>query len=365
VRAPIANRQQRKKKGKLMGSHTFAAALTACAIISGMALGTVRPALAQGPFTPHEGLTITRAYTSQYGPDAEEFNVIRSVGPDGVLIDYSDTRGIVAQRLVRSSDRSAARTYLIGFDPSVPRVVPNTTSLGVSSALLNELRTRGSVPVSLMYDRRLSTIPGVLTLVNDNERMPVMVENQIVNVPVLIARGSFQKGNRNGTGYFYFLSDVNNPVTVEYRIKFNWEKTLRTSRTVRVSAGRSEQAAMEQTLRTLRDLDVYGIHFDFDKATIRPQARSLISDIATTLRNNPTWTIAIRGHTDSLGAPDYNLSLSARRAQAVKQAIVSQHGINPGRITTSGAGMSEPKASNDTLQGRAQNRRVQLSRTDR
>jgi outer membrane protein OmpA-like peptidoglycan-associated protein len=83
------------------------------------------------------------------------------------------------------------------------------------------------------------------------------------------------------------------------------------------------------------------------------------------MKNNPTWTIAIRGHTDSLGAPDYNLNLSARRAEAVKQAIVSGHGINPGRISTSGAGMTEPKAPNDTLQGRAQNRRVELTRTDR
>jgi outer membrane protein OmpA-like peptidoglycan-associated protein len=344
---------------------TCAAALAACAFVSVVAIDASQPLLAQGPFTPHEGLTITRAYTSQYGPDAEEFNIIRSAGPDGVLIDYSDTRGIVAQRFVTAPDQRAARTYLIGFDPSVPRIVANTTSLGISSAALEELRTRGETVINLMYDRKLSTIPGVLRLVNDNARMPVMIENQVVNVPVLIARGSFQAGNRVGTGYFYFLSDVNNPVAVEYRIQFNWEKAMRTTRTVRVSAGRSEQAAMEQTLRTIRKLDVYGIHFDFDKATIRPQAHQLIADIANTLRNNPTWTIAIRGHTDSLGKPDYNLGLSARRAEAVKQAIVREFGIAPDRITTSGAGMNEPKVPNDTLQGRAQNRRVELSRTDR
>jgi outer membrane protein OmpA-like peptidoglycan-associated protein len=348
-----------------MRSRSVMAALAVWAFISGIAVAASSSVFAQGPFTPHEGLTITRAYTSQYGPDAEEFNVVRSVGPDGILIDYSDTRGIVARRLVRTPDRRDARTYLIGFDPSVPRVVANTTSLGISSAALAELRARGETQVNLMYDRKLSTIPGMLTLVNDNARLPVMIENRIVDVPVLIARGSFLAGARSGTGYFYFLSDVNNPVAVEYRIKFNWEKSLRTTRTVRVSAGRSEQAAMEQTLRTIRKLDIYGIHFDFDKATIRPQARQLIADIAATLRNNPTWTIEIRGHTDSLGSPDYNLALSARRADSVKQAIIRQHGINPGRISTSGAGMTEPKAQNDTLQGRAQNRRVELSRTDR
>ena len=323
------------------------------------------PVHAQGPFTPHEGLTITRAYTSQYGPDAEEFNVIKSVRRDGITISYSDTRGIIAERMVRTLDLESARTYLIGFDPTVPRVVPNTTSLGISSSALTDLRSRGTAEVSLMYDTRLSTIPGVLTLVNDNAWMPIMIENEIVNVPVLIARGSFQKGNRSGTGYFYFLSNVKNPVAVEYRIRFSWEKTLRSLRTVHVRAGRSQQGAMEQTLRTLRELNLYGIHFDFDKATLRPIARRLISDIATTLKNNPAWKIEIRGHTDNIGKPDYNMKLSSRRALAVKRALVRNYGIAPARLATSGAGSTEQLAANETLQGRAENRRVQLSRTDR
>jgi outer membrane protein OmpA-like peptidoglycan-associated protein len=322
-------------------------------------------ALAQGPFTPHAGLTITRAYTSQYGPDAEEFNLVTSVTRDGVALAYSDTRGIVAKRLVRSADRQSARTYLIGFDPRVPQVIPNTTSLGISSESLKQLRSTGVTAMSLMYDNRLSTIPGALTLVNDNSRLPVMVEDQIVNVPVLIARGAFQQGGRSASGYFYFLSDVNNPVAIQYSIRLSWEKALRTTRTVRVSAGRSQQAAMEQTLRTLRKLDIYGIHFDFDKASIRPEARALIGDIATTLKNNPTWTFQITGHTDSIGRQGYNLDLSARRAEAVQQALIRSHGISPRRISTFGAGSSKPKATNETLQGRAQNRRVQLSRTDR
>lgn len=322
-------------------------------------------ASAQGPFTPHPGLKITRAYTSQYGPDAEEFNVITAVNPNGVAISYSDTRGIAANRVVNTADRQTARTYLIGFDPSVPLTVPGTTSLGISSAALIELRTNGATSISLMYDTRLSTIPGTMTLVNDNARLPVLIENQIVEVPVLIARGSFQQGRRNASGYFYFLSDVNSPVTIEYSIRMSWEKALRTTRTVHVRAGRSQQAAMEQTLRTIRKLDLYGIHFDFDKATIQPIARELIGDIATTLKHNPTWTLEIRGHTDSIGNPDYNMKLSARRAASVKRALVSQYGINPGRIVTSGAGPTEPLATNKTLQGRAQNRRVELSRTDR
>lgn len=318
-----------------------------------------------GPFAAHPGLKITRAYTSQYGPDAEEYNIITGVGAEGVKMNYSDTRGIIAKRVIRAADMQSAQTYLIGFDPRVPLVIPGTTSLGLSTAALQQLRKTGATPLNLMYDTKLSTIPGALTLVNDNTRLPVLVENQIVEMPVLVARGAFQKGNRSGSGYFYFLSDMKNPVAIQYNIKFNWEKAMRTIRTVRVSAGRSQQAAMEQTLKTIRKLDLYGIHFDFDKASIRSESRSLMGDIAKTLKNNPKWTLEIRGHTDSIGKPDYNLKLSGRRAASVKSQLVKKYGINAARLKTSGAGMTQPKATNDTLQGRARNRRVELSRTDR
>jgi outer membrane protein OmpA-like peptidoglycan-associated protein len=318
-----------------------------------------------GPFDAHPGLQITRAYTSQYGPDAEEYNVIKSVTPRGVAISYRDTRGIAANRLVLSQDRQASETYLIGFDSRLPQSIPGTTSLGISSATLQLLRRNGVAPLRLMYDRKLSTIPGVLHLVNDDVRLPVIVENQVVEMRALIARGSFQKGNRSGTGYFTFLSDVKHPVLLHYNIRFSWEKALRTTRTVRVSAGRSQQGAMEQTLRTLRRLDLYGIHFDFDKATIQPRSRQLIGDIATSLKNNRRWKIEIRGHTDAIGKRDYNIDLSARRARAVRDALVRRHKINPARLSTVGVGMNEPKASNKTLAGRAQNRRVELARTDR
>ncbi len=346
---------------------TASATVLVCMVWATCLLAAPSLAVAQkgGPFDAHPGLQITRAYTSQYGPDAEEYNVVRSVTSAGVELNYRDTRGIVANRLVSSQDRRTSETYLIGFDSRLPKSIPGTTSLGISAATLNLLRRNGVAPLRLMYDRQLSTIPGVLQLVNDNVRFPVIVENQVVEMRALVARGSFQIGKRTGTGYFTFLSDVNHPVLLTYSIRFSWEKELRTVRTVRVSAGRSQQTAMEQTLRTIRRLDLYGIHFDFDKATIQPRSHRLVGDIATTLKNNPRWRIEIRGHTDAIGKPDYNIKLSARRAQAVREALVNRHKISPARLLTVGVGMNQPKASNKTLEGRAQNRRVELARVDR
>ena len=152
---------------------------------------------------------------------------------------------------------------------------------------------------------------------------------------------------------------------IQYVINFSWENKPRTVRTIHVSAGNSQFAAMQQTLKTIGKLDLYGIHFDFDKATIRKETKGLISDIAKTLKVNPRWMLEIRGHTDSIGGSEYNAKLSQQRANSIMARLVQRYGIKASRLTTSGAGATEPKATNGTLQGRAINRRVELKRTDR
>ncbi|MGI9412513.1 MAG: OmpA family protein [Hyphomicrobiales bacterium] len=318
-----------------------------------------------GPWAPHNGLQITRAFTSDYGPDAEEFNTIVSVNSRGVVIDYTDTRGTVARRKIRAEDRLNARGYLMGFADGLPNVIPGTTTLGISTTVLEQLRAEGQAPLALIYDTTLTPMPGRLTLVEQNIRVPVLVENQVVQVAALRANGTFKKGKRSATGKFVFLDDKNQPALIGYTIQFDFERRPRTVRTVRITSGRSQQAAMEQLLRTVRKLELYGIHFSFDSAALRPEARSLVADIATTLKNNPSWTLSIQGHTDSIGTPDYNQKLSERRAAAIMKAIIRRHKIDPQRLEAVGFGQSNPKASNDNLQGRALNRRVELVRTDR
>ena len=151
---------------------------------------------------------------------------------------------------------------------------------------------------------------------------------------------------------------------IQSTLQFSWEKQLRAERIVRVTAGASMKSAMEQSLSTLRKYDVYGLHFDFDKATLRPESAKLIKDIATTLKNNPTWTLQINGHTDSIGDTGYNQKLSSERAASVGAALIQQ-GVEANRLMTGGFGETQPKGNNATLDGRALNRRVELLRTDR
>jgi hypothetical protein len=110
-------------------------------------------------------------------------------------------------------------------------------------------------------------------------------QHQVVQVPAVHASGSFAGGTGRGTGDFYFLDNKNNPMMIQSTIQFSFEKEPRTERIVRVAAGASMRSAMEQSLSTLRKYDLYGIHFDFDKATMRPESAGLIKDITLTLTN--------------------------------------------------------------------------------
>jgi outer membrane protein OmpA-like peptidoglycan-associated protein len=119
---------------------------------------------------------------------------------------------------------------------------------------------------------------------------------------------------------------------------------------------------MERRLSEERRVDVYGIYFDFNSARIRDESEPILQEIADMLSRNPDWTLSIGGHTDNVGGAAYNLDLSDRRAAAVKQALVTRFKIGPERLQTAGYGLSAPKDTNETPEGRARNRRVELVR---
>ncbi len=100
------------------------------------------------------------------------------------------------------------------------------------------------------------------------------------------------------------------------------------------------------------------IHFDTDKADIKPEYLPVIEKFAKFLKENPSIKVEIQGHTDDRGSAKYNLKLSQKRAEAVKKVLVEKFGISPDRIIAKGYGESMPVAPNDTEEGRAKNRRV-------
>jgi outer membrane protein OmpA-like peptidoglycan-associated protein len=115
---------------------------------------------------------------------------------------------------------------------------------------------------------------------------------------------------------------------------------------------RREQERLELALSS-------DILFASGSASLQPGARDKIRQLARVLNRYPRTTIQVIGHTDSRGSEESNLELSRRRAQAVAEELVAA-GVSPSRITTFGRGESSPVASNDTPEGRAQNRRVEI-----
>ncbi len=105
---------------------------------------------------------------------------------------------------------------------------------------------------------------------------------------------------------------------------------------------------------------LYGILFDLDSATIKPESRTTLEQIATLLSSKPELDIVIVGHTDNKGSLTYNMELSERRAKAVEAALVKDFGIGQTRLSAWGAGYLSPVASNRNDAGRAKNRRVEL-----
>jgi outer membrane protein OmpA-like peptidoglycan-associated protein len=107
-----------------------------------------------------------------------------------------------------------------------------------------------------------------------------------------------------------------------------------------------------------------GVNFDYDKSNIKSEFVPILDEAAQTLKDNPEINVRIVGHTDSRGSDEYNQQLSERRAQAVKQYLVSE-GIAASRLSTEGRGEQDPIAPNtedgkDNPEGRAMNRRAEL-----
>jgi outer membrane protein OmpA-like peptidoglycan-associated protein len=182
---------------------------------------------------------------------------------------------------------------------------------------------------------------------------PVLVNNEALEVPAIHVKDS----SGGGSHHYYILDDPDNALMLRA------SNGVDSSQMVRIAFPlESEPAALEERLKKDGRVDVYGIYFDFAKDTLRPESERVLDEIATVLNNNPTWKLQVDGHTDNFGGDSYNLDLSRRRSAAVKAALVERHRIASDRLTTDGLGAARPKATNDTLSGRAQNRRVELVR---
>jgi outer membrane protein OmpA-like peptidoglycan-associated protein len=170
------------------------------------------------------------------------------------------------------------------------------------------------------------------------------------------------------TYYCVFVTAYNMGVIPE-RLRSRIEKNRALAEVVVISPGSLEEKMefvnADQMSKSLADsgrIALYGIYFDTDKDTMQPTSAPTLEEIAKLLKSDPKLMVRIVGHTDNQGKPDYNLDLSRRRAASVVRELTSRFGITADRLDAFGCGPYAPVDSNDTEQGRAKNRRVELVR---
>lgn len=396
----------------------------------------------QIPLCP--GLKIVTA-VSQSAGDYESIKTIESVSPTEVKLKYTSEapdRGLFASssgetikttvyRRILTADLRASNLYMQVFDKDADELLPRTTAIGTSSAVLAALKTKGEATMSISNasagapmkaDENLKPnvydyfTPGTLKKVG-TVKVPVLVNDELVELTAIHARGEFV-GEQNE---FFFLDDEANPLTLKFRLGIDAIKPMvpelaetcaglrkagpaaiagfehqclekggdrDTLQVIKIThrcappqqpgagagtgdmgtgaslpeGGSGSMAALEQALQETGKAEIYSIYFSFDSDAIRPESADTLREIAAIMRKHPEWRLSIHGHTDNIASDAYNLDLSKRRAAAVVKALTGEHGIAPQRLTSTGHGESSPIDTNETLEGRARNRRVELVR---
>jgi OOP family OmpA-OmpF porin len=124
---------------------------------------------------------------------------------------------------------------------------------------------------------------------------------------------------------------------------------------------KTEQTVASRSERMVKGLNVDNIHFDFNRSAITSAAAEELDQVGRFLQSQPAATATLSGFTDSIGSEQYNMGLSQRRSEAAADYLESHFKIDSSRLDTQWFGKEDPVAGNDTQEGRAMNRRVQIT----
>ena len=369
----------------------------AAALISN-ALAATEPSATKIPLC--SGLTVVTAISQKEG-DYESIKTVTSVDASKVQLKYSSEqppeqyagglriRKLNLTRIVRANDFVNSKQYEQIFATNIPAEIPGTTAIGTSRAVLLALKTKGEADLS-MFD--IPVLPGASSrIAADPKQHPNVfdyaenyklrrAENTPVMLPLIVNDAKTQvaaihaTGRGDSYGYraeFFFLDDENNPLALKWRLgigagtgpKAGQDRDLlqliKISYTCASTAG---QSWLERMLAETGHADIYSIYFSFNSDELREESEPTLKEISDIMRRHPDWKLSIAGHTDAIGGDAPNLDLSKRRAASVKTALLTRYSVNAGRLTTNGFGKSRPVDTNETEEGRARNRRVELVR---
>ena len=303
-----------------------------------------------------------------------EYNGVVASAPD-----MSDAQHTKLNNTVCSKDLLHGEAFSTGWGfhkLTAPGLYPGLSRLLLPAQKFAALKSSGSVPFVFGWYEYMDTLTewellawkGTLTRIEpDDVAFPLIIDDQPVNVPTIHVKGQMKVletagrfGSHDQPAEAYILDDPNAPMVLYWL----FGKDLKQDdafqvRYIRVRYG--DKPTIAQQLAKQRKAITYGINFDYNSSVITPVSEPILKEIAQAMADKPDWKLTITGHTDSIGGDKYNFALSQRRAAAVKSALVERYHVNPNRLSTGGDGDHDPVDTNDTLEGRARNRRVVLT----
>jgi outer membrane protein OmpA-like peptidoglycan-associated protein len=351
---------------------TFLAMPLLLALVSMTAGAADLPTVAHIPLV--SGLKLSSV---MHAPSGERENLVTadSVTPAGVSYRWRavqfDKQGNREQenfsRFVHAADlEKATRLHTVywSMDQTDYR---GYTAWSVSTAVYDQLRATGEASF-MVVDKADGALGGAMSAALRNTLklkgtlkvvtaapapFPLLFGERRVAVPALHLRGSFFGDGVRRALEFWVLADRLHPLLLK---SVNGPDVLQI---VRVDIPERAQP-LENVLGKICRVELPGVYFAFATAVLEPESDPTIAEVAAVLTRHPDWTFRIEGHTDSVGPDAANLKLSEARANAMRTRLIERHGIASRRLTASGFGETKPIESNDTIEGRARNRRVEL-----
>jgi len=215
-------------------------------------------------------------------------------------------------------------------------------------------------PVVKEPKKEIKPIKYIVNVVDATDNTPLAAKVKMSGLKDNVIVGSTPTGN---TGVYEF--NIKSTKAKDYRLSAELEGYIFQNQSVKVEGATDQEKTLTKTI-SMRKLSVgvssilRNLYFDFDKASLKTESYNELNKLETMMRQNQNLMVEIGGHTDSYGTKDYNLYLSQKRANAVKD-FLTRKGIDARRIKAVGYGKSKPLASNDDEEeGRELNRRVEF-----
>jgi outer membrane protein OmpA-like peptidoglycan-associated protein len=362
----------------LLLSALAAAQLAASAAASSLAAQGSAPAGAAPATTVPFGPGVVYNYVMHNLDRPEDwqfFTTVTSVSPDETLYTEETTvfRGGQPHPLVwlrHVSRREAANSKVIDNGESCnPGDTTDEWHRGstlrmASQRLYRQLKTEGNADVTIYFSYGCSkpyTLTGTIAVDPKPVTVPILLNGQPLELKTMHAQGTLTGFEVQLKSQFWILEDSIRPWVVRQEGVMPGKTYLQQLGTI-MSPDPKQEKSLEDELSKRCRAPVYGIYFETNSAALNQASRPTLQQIAEVMQHHADWTLTIEGHTDSIGGAKYNQDLSDRRAAAVKTELTAQYGIAAARLQPVGYGLSKPVDKNSTIEGRARNRRVELTR---